>query len=146
MSHPNRRAVAGKRALRGASTTSGVVISRDGLPTARYGVYKIKGPFQTNVVNVAVERDFYKLRDLADADIFLIRALMKDSPPPAKRVLENFISMFGMFGRLKTISLVSGDTKLLALIDREVITMEESFMRSSKGISSQYSIQSDARI
>ncbi len=89
--------------------------------------------FETNIINVAVERDFYRLRDLTDADIFLIRALMKDSPPPAKQVLDNFILMFGMFGRFRSIPLVANNAELLALIDREVITMEEKFHAQIEG-------------
>ncbi len=89
--------------------------------------------FETNVINVAVVRDFYKLRDLTDGDIFLIRALMKDSPPPAKQVLENFISMFGTFGRFRANPLVANNTELLALLDREVITMEENFHTQLEG-------------
>lgn len=89
--------------------------------------------FDTNVINVAVERDFYKLRDLTDADILLIRALMKDSPPPAKQVLENFISMFGTFGRVRRSPLVANNSELLALLDREVISMEEKFHAHVEG-------------
>jgi hypothetical protein len=89
--------------------------------------------FETNVINVAVERDFYKLHDLTDADIFLIRSLMKEISPPAKQVLENFILMFGQLGRFRTLPLVANNTELLALIDRELITMEEKFHAQLEG-------------
>ena len=45
--------------------------------------------FRTNVANVGVERDFYKLHMLTDADIQGIRLLMSTGPSVATPVLEN---------------------------------------------------------
>lgn len=57
--------------------------------------------FGTNVVNVAVQRDFYKLHTLTDADLLTIRLMFGGSSPAAKKVLDRFIAMFGLYGRLR---------------------------------------------
>jgi hypothetical protein len=89
--------------------------------------------FQSNVTKVAVERDFYKLHTLTDADILGIRLLMKDSPRSAKSVLENFITMFGMPGRLKSAPGFAADAEVQALIDRQMINAEEEFHAQLEG-------------
>jgi len=89
--------------------------------------------FRPNVTNVAVERDFYKLHTLTDADIYGIRLLMKNSPASAQSVLENFLAMFGMPGRLKANPLFAGDDGVLALIDHQIINAEEELHAQLEG-------------
>ncbi len=83
--------------------------------------------FNSNVINVAVERDFYKLPDLTNKDVLFIRDIMKDSPTSAKEVIENFITMFGMFGRLRASLLKAGRKASLPSLERAIIIGEESF-------------------
>ena len=91
--------------------------------------------FRSNVANVGVERDFYKLHTLTDADIQGIRLLMSTGPSVATPVLENFITIFGAFGRLKAKlppNLVK-DAELLALLDHAIINTAEDFHAQIEG-------------
>jgi Protein of unknown function (DUF4238) len=85
--------------------------------------------FLTNVANVAVERDFYKLHALTDADIDAIRLLVGKSPPDSMGVHAGFIAMFGMWGRLKQNPqpLLAPNAEMQALIDHQMINAEEDF-------------------
>jgi Protein of unknown function (DUF4238) len=83
--------------------------------------------FNPNVTKVAVERDFYKLHNLTDADIQAIRLIFGNSPTPAKEILENFIYMLGFAGRLKAELPSTGDPAIDAQLDRYIITAEEEF-------------------
>jgi len=87
--------------------------------------------FNPNVINVGVQRDFYKLHTLTDADIKAIRLFFKDSPAVAKPLVENFIVMFGWAGRLK--ELLIGDPAIAADIDKYMITAEEDFHAQLEG-------------
>ncbi len=87
--------------------------------------------FTPNVANVAVQRDFYKLHTLTDADIRAIRLFFKDSPPAAKAVVENFIIMFGWPGRLKELS--ASNSAIAAYIDKYMITAEENLHARLEG-------------
>jgi hypothetical protein len=87
--------------------------------------------FNPNVANVAVQRDFYKLQTLTDADVQIIRFFFKDSPPTAKPVIENFIIMFGWAGRLK--ELLTGDPASAAYINKYIIMAEEDFHARLEG-------------
>lgn len=87
--------------------------------------------FNPNVANVAVQRDFYKLHTLTDADVQAIRLLFKGSPPAAERVIENFIVMFGWAGRLK--ELLTSDPATAAYIDKYMTMAEENFHAQLEG-------------
>lgn len=83
--------------------------------------------FNSNVVNVAVERDFYKLHVLTDADLQAIRLLFGNSQTPAKKVVENFIYMLGFAGRLKANLPPTGDPSIASQLNRYIIMAEEDF-------------------
>ena len=87
--------------------------------------------FNPNIINVAVQRDFYKLHTLTDAEVQFIRLFFKDSPSPAKPVIENFILMFGGVGRLK--ELLTSNPAAAAYIDKYMITAEEDFHAQLEG-------------
>ena len=87
--------------------------------------------FNPNVANVAVQRDFYKLHTLTDADVKGIRLFFKDSPPVAKPVIENFIAMFGLAGRLKELRAINPATA--SDIDKYMIMAEEEFHAQLEG-------------
>lgn len=91
--------------------------------------------FRTNVVNVGVERDFYKLHTLTDEDIQGIRLLIGTGPSAATSVLENFITLFGAFGRLKAQlpPHLADDMKLQALLDHAIINTAEDFYAQLEG-------------
>lgn len=88
--------------------------------------------FNTNVINVAVERDFYKLHTLTDADVQAVRLIFQDGRPEAKQMVENFILMFGLIGRLRD-SLPSAPPAVAAYIDKYMITAEEDFHAQLEG-------------
>lgn len=88
--------------------------------------------FNSNVLNVAVQRDFYKLHTLTDADVQVVRLIFKDSRPEAKQIVENFILMFGLVGRLKE-RLPSAPPAVAAYIDKYIITAEEDFHANLEG-------------
>jgi hypothetical protein len=96
-------------------------------------IYCLQGGkiFNPNIVNVAVQRDFYKLHTLTDADVQAIRLFFKDSRPEAKPVIENFIFMFGWAGRLR--KLLSSDPPTAAYIDKYMIAAEEDFHAQLEG-------------
>jgi len=87
--------------------------------------------FNPNVANAAVQRDFYKLHTLTDADVKGIRLFFKDSPPVAKPVIENFIAMFGLAGRLK--ELLASNPATASDIDKYMIMAEEEFHAQLEG-------------
>ena len=87
--------------------------------------------FNPNVANVAVQRDFYKLHTLTDTDVVCIRLLFKDSYEAVAPVIENFIAMFGLVGRLK--KLVARNRAVAAHIDRYMIMAEEEFHSRLEG-------------
>jgi hypothetical protein len=87
--------------------------------------------FNPNVANVAVQRDFYKLHTLTTADVTAIRLFFKDSPPAAKPVIENFIAMFGLVGRLK--ELLAGNPATASAVDKYMIMAEEEFHAQLEG-------------
>lgn len=87
--------------------------------------------FSPNVVNVAVQRDFYKLQTLTNMDVMCIRLLFKDSHEAAAPVIENFIAMFGLVGRLK--KLAARDPAIAVHIDRYMIVAEEEFHSHLEG-------------
>ncbi len=89
--------------------------------------------FEAPCRKVAVERDFYKLQTLTNADIHGIRLLMKDSPEYAKPVLENFLYMFGAPGRLKAALPFAGDAGVQAIIGHQIINAEEEFHARLEG-------------
>lgn len=82
--------------------------------------------FGTNVVNVAVQRDFYKLHTLTDADMLCIRLMFNAALPAAKGVLDRFIAMFGLYGRLKAEAERRGaDATDREFLHRQMIVAEE---------------------
>ncbi len=91
--------------------------------------------YTPNISGVAVERDFYKLHTLTDADILGIRLMMTNVHPSAKRVLDNFIYMFGIWGQLKQHPdpTLARNTDLQALIDHQMINAEEEFHARIEG-------------
>ena len=90
------------------------------------------GIFNPNVINVAVQRDFYKLHTLTDADVQAIRLFFKDSHPEAKQITENFIFMFGWAGRLKEL-LPAAPPAVASYLDKYIITAEEDFHAELEG-------------
>lgn len=88
--------------------------------------------FNPNVVNVAVQRDFYKLHTLTDADVQAVRLIFSDRRPETKQIVENFILMFGLVGRLKD-SLPFVPPAVAAHIDKYIITAEEDFHAQLEG-------------
>ncbi len=87
--------------------------------------------FNPNVANVVVQRDFYKLHTLTDADVKGIRLFFKDSSPVAKPVIENFITMFGLAGRLK--ELLASNPATTSDIDKYMIMADEEFHAQLEG-------------
>jgi hypothetical protein len=84
--------------------------------------------FPANVRNVAVERHFYKLRDLTDEDITLIRRVGIDGAPKyVQDRCETLIDAFtGPFKIRKLIDLDDPDAKaMLSWLDERVINHEE---------------------
>lgn len=83
--------------------------------------------FPTNVSNVAVERDFYKLQTLTKADIDGVRWLVGKANPAAKRVHENFLTYFGVPGWLQANPPphLVGDAEFEALVRHQIINAEE---------------------
>ena len=83
--------------------------------------------FKVDTKNVAVERDFYKLQTLTNVDIKGIRLMMKDMPSSAKPILENFLTMFALPGRLKSALAKSDDPIIRSQLEYEIINAEERY-------------------
>lgn len=82
--------------------------------------------FDTNPVNVGVERDFYKLPDLADEDIKVILSLIEHvTHPAAKELFENMIVEFSLPKRLKEFGQEVGRAGFIEAADERAIQLEE---------------------
>lgn len=92
------------------------------------------GIFRTNVINAAVQRDFYKLHTLTGGDIRFIRLLFDGIPPAAKQTLDGFIDMFGLYGRLKAeAEQRGGDAAAREFLHRQMIIAEEEWHAELEG-------------
>ncbi len=81
--------------------------------------------FNANVSRVAVERDFYKLHPLTDADIHALRVICDSRLRPMKELVEDFIYTLGIAGRLKAASPFASNPTVDAQLDCYIITAEE---------------------
>ena len=91
--------------------------------------------FQTNVANVGVQRDFYKLHGLTQAEIDFIRGVaIAGSPPAAKPVHEELLFLLATYGRLHQSGFGKSDAALRSVIDEAVVNAVENF---HSGIESQ---------
>lgn len=88
--------------------------------------------FESNICDVAVERDFYKLPTLSKEDIGYIRLLIGKSPNPATRLYKDFLMLFSIFGWLKDNPPphMANDPEFESLIDQQIINAEEDFHSS----------------
>jgi len=87
--------------------------------------------FSTNVSNVAVEKDFYKLRELTKADIeYVIRIIKCNTDPAARTVLEKFLAQLGFPGWLLANAHLIGNSELEAQVRHEIISAEEKYHAS----------------
>ena len=81
--------------------------------------------FESNICDVAVERDFYKLPTLSKEDIGYIRLLIGKSPNPATRLYKDFLMLFSIFGWLKDNPPphMANDPEFESLIDQQLRTL-----------------------
>lgn len=85
---------------------------------------------QAHTRDVAVQRDFYKLRPLSDEDIQAIKVLIANSPARSRRVHENYLSMFGMLPTIRhnmSEEFVKANAEEVAKMDETILTTEEQF-------------------
>ena len=87
--------------------------------------------FNTNIINVAVERDFYRLHTLSDSDIQMIRAIFKNTYAPMQQIIDDFIFLFGGVGRLK--EYLANDPEAADCLDKHKITAEENYHAQLEG-------------
>ena len=59
-------------------------------------IYCLRGGdiFKTNPINVANKRDFYRLKELNEKDLFFLSKIIEGCPDLLKRLHQNLISMF----------------------------------------------------
>ncbi len=105
--------------LRGWATDEKVWVRQDG------GIIH-----RAHTRDVAVQRDFYKLKPLSDDDIRVIRWWIAKSPPQSRRVHENYLTMFGLFPTMRakmTDAFVAANADEVAELDLTILTLEEQF-------------------
>lgn len=86
--------------------------------------------FSTNVSNVAVEKDFYKLQELTKEDLECVKGIIDNADPAARPVLEGFLAYFGFPGGLQANADLIGNSELEAQVRHEIISAEEKYHAS----------------
>lgn len=86
-------------------------------------------PINPEIKNVAVERDFYRLRDLERGDVEFVRAMgiSKDTSPRARKTNEHWIAIFEGMLKLQRVlrDRLSANTRLVAELNKELIESQE---------------------
>lgn len=77
--------------------------------------------------NVAKQRDFYRLKDLTDYDVWLVRRLAIDpSPPHLQPLHDDLLKSFALIPRLRSLADAAPDgSALTEEIDEAIINYEE---------------------
>ncbi|UIY29111.1 DUF4238 domain-containing protein [Neorhizobium galegae] len=85
--------------------------------------------FQTNVKNVAKERDFYKLKALAAEDILFLKHLIGQASPAGQRNHWNLVSQFDVPSRIEKYIRESriDDPEVLKMANDLIIEFEENY-------------------
>jgi len=64
--------------------------------------YRAGRVFRTNTSNIGVVTDFYRLRELTEHDVNIVRLIIVDqSPPESRDIHENWLSIFTLAFRLR---------------------------------------------
>ena len=87
-------------------------------------------PFLTNVTNVAVEHDFYKLNPLTDTDVGFIRTTFMNDRPEVMSVVNGLIYLFSMPHHLQS---DSNSPEVADLVDRAINATEERLHTNVEG-------------
>ncbi len=89
---------------------------------------RVNNIFKTNLKNIGSMRDFYKLKELNENDISLIKKLfLKDSNPILKKLNENWLTVFNTVFSLKRKLQQDSrkNTEIDSKIDKLIINFEE---------------------
>lgn len=83
--------------------------------------------FATDPTNVAVEKDFYRLRDISARDVATIRQMISRFPAELREVHDGWVEMFTLPFELRRMSAAIGqpDRALDEELDKALINMEE---------------------
>lgn len=80
-----------------------------------------------NTINVGVEGDFYKLRQLTNDDRRLLRTLISQSPAPARETLRGFLAIFDGWYELRDHLPPGRSPEVRKALDDYITTAEEKF-------------------
>ncbi|MEL7608814.1 MAG: DUF4238 domain-containing protein [Bacillota bacterium] len=100
-----------------------------------------KNIFPTNLINIAQKRDFYRLNELTENDIALIKLLWIDTSPPLLRPLHmDLLNGFNLAFEIKKLYEASGkiDLELEKQLDVTMNNLEENFHCGIEGLAIPY--------
>lgn len=85
--------------------------------------------FKTSLVKIANKHDFYRLKEMSEADITFLRYFFKDAHPLMKNFNENWITIFTSIFEIRNKIIKSGisNNKLDEMIDILINNLEEDY-------------------
>jgi hypothetical protein len=85
--------------------------------------------FSASTQNVAHERDFYRLREMSEFDLLMVRKLLiEPSEPDLRKIAEGWIPYFTFFFKLKRQYQETGSLELKAALDEYINNLEEDML------------------
>jgi hypothetical protein len=96
--------------------------------------------FKTNPINVANQRDFYRLKEFTVDDINHIKEIIKRSPDFLQQEYHNLIKLFDVLFKFKRNAELNGtiDTELEIILDTQINNLEEDIHTSVENSGMKY--------